>query len=380
MKRALVLTVAVLLLAGLWLLSGLGGEESGGGVAGPQRSAPGPQGETSLELDPARTGEGVAQGAREEASAAPAAILEPAPPLGSVRLIVEGLRPGSTARVTHTRGEVTQTAELEATRDDPSPSVLLERRGGGDPSEPVLGREWIRVEAEGYCTRGLPLDPEAEVDEVVATMVPDQALLLEFPGLAGHPGSFEVSLEWSDPPEASQYSGIEVPFVFMDERVPLDASGSASVRGLLVPSSVTLSLLSLPRTPGLPGVVIYRCSLRVEAGRGSLAWPDLRVHEVSLQAPEAGRPFEVHYRPSLNSSLHLPDGARHFGWTNPYGMHEQVRLRSDASGRLELLLPPTTRTVPTLRYLEDEEAEEDEGWEELAPMVVDGPGPISLGG
>ena len=310
---------------------------------------------------------------RREEAEIPAGAGAPNQPVRTVRLVVQGLRPGCTARVVHSMGEVTREAEVRATPADPSPSLLLPRLEGEYQSEKIL------VEAEGFGKRGIPLDPEVDVDEVTAYLIPEQPLVLEFPGLAGHLGSFEVLLEWVDPPEAAQFSGVFRPMVFMDLRAPLDASGSAVVRGLLFPSRPALTVLSLPRTAGLP-VAIYRASLHVQPGQGALVWPGLTAHEVSFRAPESGRPFELLFRPDLEVSLQLPDGAGHFGWTNAYGMHAGVHMYSDGSGRLELLLPPTISTLPSIRYLgADQPAQpEGEGWEELRPFLMDGPGPIQL--
>lgn len=310
-----------------------------------------------------------------------------APSTGSrVRLVIEGLAHGETASYEYRRGDRSARGELTATEVDEVPRAeLAHLAGAGEADVP----EELFVSAEGYARRAFDLSQVPAGREVVCQLVRGRPLRLEFPRLAGCGGHLSVSLTWQDPAGADAPPGDPPPGLPVTEVRTLENAGHAVFEVAPTPSRPLLAVLSKPVVPaGARPVQIFGAMVSIDAQRTTLCFPDLEVHPVDFVAPEPGRPFELSFTPVAPGPLTRPEGTRSRGWTNSYGFHGDITLRSNAVGALRVHLPPTSTTeaqfLPTgsapggRAALPQPGAEEGEAWLPLRPIEITGPGTITL--
>ena len=303
-----------------------------------------------------------------------------------VRLVIEGLAHGETASYEYRRGDRSARGELTATEVDEVPRAeLAHLAGAGEADAP----EELFVSAEGYARRAFDLSQVPAGQEVVCQLVRGRPLRLEFPRLAGFGGHLSVSLTWQDLAGADASPGDPPPGLPVTEVRTLENAGHAVFEAAPTPSRPLLAVLSRPLVPaGARPVQIFGAMVSIDAQRTTLCFPDLEVHPVDLVAPEPGRPFELSFTPVAPGPLTRPEGTRSQGWTNSYGFHGPITLRSNAVGALRVHLPPTSRTearyLPTgaapggRAALPRPGAEDGDAWLPLRPIEITGPGTITL--
>ena len=353
--RALGWTAAIagaLLLLGL-LVSGVVTERRGAAVTGaaPEIKV------TAIELEQLDPPSVRALG--PGAIAEPAAVERVAAPLGpspdateELTVVVLGMGSGDTAEVTLERHGLHFRRATDRATDARNPDVrtgvargpegrvVFERHDGS-------GSRMV-VRAEGFARH--VEDIESGRREVQVELVPVDPVTIDFPGLAGRPGTFELSVSFG--------TGFEP--------VSIDAAGRATLPFPPVARQVGFVLGTYPeRAGGDQAFPLLGGSVSVTEVERNFRFADVVARRVEFLPPVPGESFELWVEIVPPYAVQLPSKP---GWSGPYGLYRAQHIASDPVGVLVVQL--LEGATSELRFVGAISGEfEPEGFE----VVADGP-------
>jgi hypothetical protein len=265
----------------------------------------------------------------------------------SLRVVVVGLAEGEPAAVTlvgplGAAGEPIGTTVRGVT--GPFATAVFPRRTADRAPR-------LRVEAEGYAPHAQDLPPGLE--ELRVVILPCEPLVIEFPGLAGRPGRFELAGRIDHRPVV----------------VPIDGDGRATYRSVPDHGRLDFVLRTDPERSGDDGpVALLGGGQAFDVDRRRFRFADVRAHRVELLAPVPGERFRLSFELVPPQFAAMPSKP---GWSGVHGLHSPIGLDSDAAGVLVVDLLEGTATDVLFEGAVS-------GPRELPPFTVHGPGPVDL--